>query len=77
MKTFLQNLGGEITASTTSDTVGLLARDARNALRGEASKREAEALLRRIDAMTAEWRLVPHAPLNTWLANLRLQLQAV
>jgi len=75
MSTCLDNRTVGVVGSTTSGTVGLLARDARRAIGGEISKMEAEELLRRIDRLTAEWRSVPGAPLYSWLKNLRQRVE--
>jgi len=59
---------------TTSSTVSTLARDARKVLGGGVDSMEALEVLRRIDALIAEWRTVPDAPIYVWLRNLRTKI---
>ena len=75
MSTCLDHTTVGVVGSSTSGTVGHLARDARRAISGEISKMETEELLRRIDGLTAEWRSIPGAPLYTWLKNLRQKVE--
>jgi hypothetical protein len=66
---------GTVAMTTTSGTVSKLARDARKVLGGRVDRMEAIEVLRRIDALAAEWRSVPTAPIHAWLRSLRTQVE--
>ena len=62
---------GAVATTTTSTAVSRLAKDARRVLGGRGDAVEALEVLDRIDALMAEWREVPNAPIYIWLKNLR------
>lgn len=72
--TTLTTSSGRVATMTTSSTVSTLARDARKVLGGGVDSMEALEVLRRIDALIAEWRTVPDAPIYVWLRNLRTKI---